>query len=178
MIVDSLIDISGGSTESVPAVHGLSKEGPTWVDSGLTDIERSNIEVVRRFWEVWKEIPFRPAVLREYFTPDPVVRTGWRGDHVCLQLDDAMDGFISEVQRQVEHDEVSDFRIPVIVARGPIVFHTWTWIATSARLGYRFERPMVAIFLFREGKIERWDSYATGKESAVGYLGDGGPDGL
>ena len=178
MIIGSLIEFSGGRASSVPAVKGVSTEGPTYLDSGMSESERANVEVIRRFWEVWKAEPFEPATLREFFAPDALVRTGWRGDHVCKDREEAMDGFILEVQRQVEHHEHADFKIPVLVARGPVVFHTWTWISSSPQLGYRFERPMAAIFLFRDGKIERWDSYATGKESAFGYLGGDGPDGL
>jgi hypothetical protein len=178
ILVDRLIDLTAGRGSTVPAVVGVSREGPTWVDSPLSDTERLHIEIIRRFWEVWKAEPFDPSLLREFFTPGVVVRTGWRGDHVSSNREAAMAGFIEEVKRQVEHEEHTDFKIPILVAKGPLIFHTWTWISESHRLHYRFERPMAAIFLFRDQKIERWDNYATGKESEFGFLGDGGPDGL
>jgi hypothetical protein len=178
LFVDRLIELTAGRESTVPVVKGISWEGPTWVDSPLSDTERLHIEVIRRFWEVWKSEPFEPALLREFFTADAVVRTGWRGDHVSNGRESAMAGFIEEVKRQVDHEEHTDFKIPVLVAKGPVVFHTWTWISESRRLHYRFERPMAAIFLFRDQKIERWDNYATGKESAFGYVGGDGPDGL
>ena len=175
---DSLIEVTGGQATGIPAVIGVSHEGPTWTHSNMSETERRNVEVIRRFWEVWKSEPFSPDQLREFFTTDVVVRTGWRGEHVTNGRDQALTAFAGEVQRQVEHDERSDFKIPVLIAKGPIVFHTWTWISSSGRLGYRFERSMAAFYLLRDAKIERWDSYATGKESAVGYPGGSGPDGL
>jgi hypothetical protein len=177
-IVDSLFDLTGGRASGIPDVHSVSREGPTWIDSSLSADERQNIEGVRRFWEVWKTLPFDPDVLREFFTADPIVRIGWRGEDVCNGREQAMAAFTEGVQRQVEHDERTDFRFPSLIAKGPVVFHTWTWISSSDRLSYRFERPMAAIFLFRGEKIERWDNYATGKESAPDYAGGVGPDGL
>jgi hypothetical protein len=178
VIVDKLIDLTGGRASGVPEVHSVSREGPTWIDSSLSAEERQNVEAVRRFWEVWKTLPFDPDVLREFFTAEAVVRIGWRGEDVCNGREQAMAAFVEEVQRQAEHDERTDFKFPTLIAKGPVVLHTWTWISSSDRLGYRFERPMAAIFLFRGEKIERWDNYATGKESAPDYVGGGGPDGL
>ena len=178
VIVDKLIDLTGGRASGVPEVHSVSREGPTWIDSSLSASECQNIEVVRRFWEVWKALPFDPNVLREFFTADAVVRIGWRGGDVYNGREQAIAAFVEEVQRQVENGERTDFKFPSLIAKGPVVFHTWTWISSSDRLGYRFERPMAAIFLFRGEKIERWDNYATGKESAPDYVGGGGPDGL
>jgi hypothetical protein len=178
VIIDRLIDLTGGRASGVPDVSGASQEGPTWIDPNISQAERRNVEVIRRFWEVWKTVPFDPDKLREFFTADAVVRIGWRGEHVCNGREEAMAAFASEVQRQVEYDEQSDFKFPILIAKGPVVFHTWTWISSSARRGYRFERPMAAIFLFRDQKIERWDSYATGKESTLDYVSGKGPDGL
>lgn len=177
-IIDRLIDLTGGHAPGVPEVSGVSHEGPTWLDSSFSEAERTNIEVVRRFWEIWKALPFDPDKLREFFTPGAVIRIGWRGDHVCNGRDAAVAAFVEEVQRQVEYDERSDFKFPVLIAKGPVVFHTWTWISSSTRLDYRFERPMAAFFLFNNKKIERWDSYATGKESELDYVSGNGPDGL
>jgi hypothetical protein len=178
ILVDRLIDVTAGCESTVPVIAGISREGPTWIDAPLSDAERIHIEIIRRFWEVWKAEPFAPDKIREFFHADAVVRTGWRGDHVSDGREVAMAGFIEEVKRQVEHDEHADFKIPILVAKGPIVFHTWTWISESRRLNYRFERPMAAMFLFRDQKIERWDSYATGEESASGFVSRNGPDGL
>lgn len=86
--------------------------------------------------------------------------------------------YAEEIERQTAHDEVTDFRFPVFIAKGPVVFHTWVWIATSERFGYHIERPMASNYLLTDGKIDRWDSYCTGPESAPGYVGGDGPDGL
>lgn len=178
MIVKDLIELTGGEASGIPEVRGISEEGPTWVDGVPTDVERRNIEIIRRFWEAWKQQPFEPDTLREFLTPDAVIRTGWRGEHVCHGREEAVAGFVEEVRRQVEYDEYTDFKFPILVAKGPVVFHTWTWISYSPRIGYRFERPMAAIFLLRDGRIDRWDNYATGKESSPAYVGGNGPDGL
>jgi hypothetical protein len=177
-IINQLLDLSEGQIPDVPKVSGKSHEGPTWVNTETTEEERRNIEVVRRFWEVWKAIPFEPTTLQGFFEADAVVRIGWRGEHVTDNWEEALKGFIEEVKRQVEHDELTEFRFPILVAKGPVVFHTWTWISKSERLNYRFERPMAAMFLLHDSKIERWDNYATGKESSKDFVFGTGPDGL
>lgn len=152
--------------------------GQIWVNGDLTDQEKSNLDLVSRFWDVWKAVPFDMSALRECFAPNVTVRTGWRGEHVIAGREEALAMYAGEIQRQTDHGEITEFRFPVVVAKGPVVFHTWIWIARSERLGYHIERPMAASYLITDGRIERWDSYCTGPESAPGYVGGDGPDGL
>jgi ketosteroid isomerase-like protein len=170
MQVQSLAEAAGTS--------GAQNVGCTWINDDLTDEEKRNVALVEAFWDCWKALPFDMDALRGFFSPDVTVRTGWRGEHVITGREVALETYAEEVQRQTDHAEVTDFRFPIFVAKGPIVFHTWVWIATSEKLGYHIERPMAAFYLITDGKIERWDSYCTGPESAVGYTGGDGPDGL
>ena len=149
-----------------------------WINSDLTAEERANVALIRDYWDCWKALPFEIESLRRFFAPDITVRTGWRGEHVIQGREEALAMYEGEIERQTQHDEVTDFRFPIFVAKGPIVFHTWVWIARSEKLGYHIERPMAAFYLITDGQIERWDSYCTGAESAVGYVGGDGPDGL
>lgn len=167
-----LEDIATGS------ISAGSDNARVWVNGELTAQERRNVALVNDFWKCWKALPFDAAKLGEFFAPNVTVRTGWRGEHVVQGRDEVLAMYAWEAQRQADHSEVSDFRFPVIVAKGPIVFHTWVWIAHSDRLGYHIERPMAASYLITDGLIERWDSYCTGKESEPGYQGGNGPDGL
>jgi len=149
-----------------------------WLNDDLTDQERRNLALVDRFWKVWKTLPFDGEALRDCFHPDVSVRTGWRGEGVVKGRDAALEMYSEEINRQNEHGENTDFRFPVVVAKGPIVFHTWVWISWSEKLGYHLERPMASSYLITDNWIERWDSYCTGPESAPGYVGGAGPDGL
>jgi len=149
-----------------------------WVNAELTEQERSNLALVNDFWKCWKTLPFDIKKLAQFFAPNITVRTGWRGEHVVHGRDEALAMYAQEAQRQADHSEISDFQFPIIVAKGPIVFHTWIWIAHSDRLRYHIERPMAASYLITDGLIERWDSYCTGPESEPGYAGGNGPDGL
>jgi hypothetical protein len=155
-----------------------SPDAGVWVNGDLTEQERNNLAVVNAFWACWKAVPFDINKLGEFFAPNVTVRTGWRGEHVVQGRDNVLAMYAEEIKRQTEHGEVSDFRFPVVLAKGPIVFHTWIWIAHSDRIGYHIERPMAASYLITEGLIERWDSYATGVESEPGFAGNNGPDGL
>jgi hypothetical protein len=176
--VEKLIDLTGGKANGVPEIKAISQEGPTWIPEALTSEERQNVEVVRRFWESWRVEPFDPNLVRGFLTEDAFVRIGWRGEAIYQGREVAIEAFTEEVKRQVEYGEKTDLKFPVLVAKGPVVFHTWTWISSSQSRGYRFERPMATFFLFRGSLIERWDSYATGKESSPDYVQGKGPDGL
>lgn len=149
-----------------------------WVNADLTAQERNNLTLINDFWKCWKTLPFDVKKLAQFFAPTVTVRTGWRGEHVVHGRDEALAMYAEEAQRQADHSETSDFQFPIIVAKGPIVFHTWVWIADSKRLGYHIERPMASSYLITNGLIERWDSYCTGPESEPGYVGGNGPDGL
>lgn len=170
-------DLGDAAQRGVPEDRA-GPQAPLWINQDLTEVERSNLRVLEGFWNCWKTLPFDVDRLREFFAPDVVVRTGWRGEHVVEGREEALAMYAMEAQRQAEHGEVTDFRFPVVIAKGPIVFHSWVWIARSERLGYHIERPMAASYLITDGKIERWDSYCTGKESAPGYVGGDGPDSL
>lgn len=168
------------SLEDVVAEHaspGIS-EGNIWINQGLAVQERNNLALLDEFWKCWKAQPVDLEKLGQFFAPDVTVRTGWRGEHVVQGRDNVMAMYAQELKRQTEHGETSDFRFPVVVARGSIMFHTWVWIAHSDQKGYHIERPMAASYLITNGMIERWDSYATGIESEPGYAGGQGPDGL
>lgn len=149
-----------------------------WINGDLTPLERENLALINDFWTCWKTLPFDINKLSQFFAPNVTVRTGWRGEHVVHGREEAVAMYAEEAQRQANHSEISDFQFPIIVAKGPIVFHTWVWIAHSKRLGYHIERPMAASYLITNGMIERWDSYCTGAESVPGYTGGNGPDGL
>ncbi len=165
------------ATDALPS-GGQLHAGRTWVNDDLTDQELSNLALVDDFWSAWKAVPFNLEALRQFFAPNVTVRTGWRGEHVVHGREEALAMYSEEVRRQVEHGEISDFLFPVAVAKGPVVFHSWIWIAHSDSCAYHIERPMAACYLITDGAIERWDSYCTGPESAPGYVGGGGPDGL
>jgi hypothetical protein len=156
----------------------LRSEAQIWGNADMTDQERSNLALVERMWAAWKAAPVDLDGVRKCLHPDVIVRTGWRGEEIVQGREAAMALYVEETERQTEHHEVTDFRFPIVVAKGPIVFHTWIWIAHSARLGYHIERPMAAHFLITDGLIERWDNYSTGRESEPGYVSGGGLDGL
>lgn len=162
--------------ENKPAAQDAPAQ--VWVNADITAQEQRNLALINDFWKCWKTLPFDVNRLSEFFAPNVTVRTGWRGEHVVHGREEALAMYAGEAQRQADHGELSDFRFPIVVAKGPIVFHTWVWIAHSDRLGYHIERPMASSYLVTDGVIERWDSYCTGPESAPGYVGGDGPDGL
>ncbi|RKR31285.1 MULTISPECIES: hypothetical protein [Paraburkholderia] len=155
-----------------------SSEKQIWVNDELTEQERGNLAVLNNFWLCWKTFPLDINRLGHLFAPDVTVRTGWRGEHVVHGREQVLDMYAQEIERQTARGEISDFRFPVVIAKGPVIFHTWIWITQSKQLGYHIERPMAASYLITNGQIERWDSYCTGLESEPGYAGGNGPDGL
>lgn len=165
----------GDAVGSIPPAPGDVK---IWMNDDLSAQEQRNLSLIKNFWDCWKTSPFDVNKIGQFFAPDITVRTGWRGEHVIQGRDNALAIYSMEAKRQAEYREVSDFRFPVVIAKGPVVFHTWIWISKSEQLDYHIERPMVASFLITDGLIERWDSYCTGPESEPGYSGGSGPDGL
>lgn len=170
--------LAAAAAEAADLHEAPETDQKIWVNGQLTAEEQSNLLLIKYFWDAWKEVPFDIEKLARFFSPDLTVRTGWRGEHVIHGREHALSIFASEVERQNKCGETADYRFPIIVARGPLVFLSYVWIASSKQLDYHIERPMAACYLITDGVIERWDNYCTGRESQPGYSGGQGPDGL